>query len=394
MNKTRKLYLIFEICSIIFVIISIALNQRFMFDLFLALTVFHFLGFFLTILPSWIIGLISFIILFILTLLICYAYLAYDMFPQQYFFSISSFYVYIIAILSTCLFDYILISDKKLKDLLFPIILTIMLFAFLYPAFDDKIHTAYYTIATDKLDNPNREIKIIQLSDTHSTIYPDDTLVEKIKMEKPDFILLTGDIIDDILPVINSEYLLEKIKDIAPIYYCTGNHEYMSQDFEKRIKRLESFGITYLNDEFVLLDVDGNKISFSGVNDPYLNYIYEDYLPIDKRIQNLEKKYSKIDYKGFRILLSHRPEISDVYSKCDYDLVLSGHAHGGQVRIPLLLNGFAAPDQGFFPKYAGGLYKLNSTTKMVVSRGLSINSLPRVFNPPELVVITIKSSQK
>ena len=105
------------------------------------------------------------------------------------------------------------------------------------------------------------------------------------------------------------------------------------------------------------------------------------------------QRFADMDEGVFNLLLAHRPELIDLYGQYGFDLILSGHTHGGQIRVPLLINGLFAPDQGWFPKYAGGRYDIEDTT-LIVSRGLSFNDLvPRVFNPPEVLVIDIKGAE-
>ncbi len=382
MQKIRKFYLLFVIFSILFSLIFFSLNKIAIFNIFLAFTAYFFIAFAVPKLPVFFTSIIAFLMLFLFLLAITFTNLNYGI-PDKYIFSMKYFYIYIVVIFIASIFTLIYTKKIKIFNIIFLIFLTCSFFVFLYFAFDNKIHVVNYSIKTNKITN--KEIKIAVLSDTHSTVYPNDDLVNNIENEKPDLIFLIGDIIDDLALVKGTDILIEKIKDIAPIYYCTGNHEYMAKDYKERIENLKSYGVNYLNDEYKIVNVNGNDILLAGVNDPYLNYKNKNYPSIDERLNNLQNE----NFNGIKVLLSHRPELYDLYANYDYDLVLSGHAHGGQVRVPFILNGFVAPDQGFFPKYAGGLYTLNDKTKMIVSRGLSIGPLPRVFNPPELVIITL-----
>lgn len=254
-------------------------------------------------------------------------------------------------------------------------------------AFDNNIATREYTIETGKLVQGSN-IRIVMLSDLHSHIYGNnqDVLVSMIRKQNPDIIALAGDIADNAEPVDGMKLLLEGIKDAAPIYYVTGNHEYWSQSTEKVFNLLKKYDVNILSDTYETVDIKGQRIIISGINDPER-----------RRRRNLEgvikdslstvSESAKID--GFSILLSHRPEYANLYKKYDYDLILCGHTHGGQFRLPLILNGLYAPNQGFFPKYAGGRYDLDNST-MIVSRGLSNTvKLPRIFNPPEINVINV-----
>jgi predicted MPP superfamily phosphohydrolase len=230
-------------------------------------------------------------------------------------------------------------------------------------------------------------ITMVLISDLHSTIYGGDQspLIEMIAAQKPDLILLSGDIIDDKRPVTGTALLLAGIRDLAPVFYVTGNHEYMSKRIDDIRHTLESFGVVILSDSYARIDIRGKAVIVAGVEDPYKRKIespeYDQGLSMEKAFRGLDK----ID--GYKILIAHRPENIKKYAQYPFDLVVSGHAHGGQVRIPRLLNGLYAPNQGLFPRYAGGLYTHGALTH-IVSRGLSVSPwLPRIFNPPELVVI-------
>ncbi len=258
-----------------------------------------------------------------------------------------------------------------------------------------------YTVTSDKIENP---VRIVHLSDLHGSIYGKDQsrLLKKIKAANPDIIVMTGDMVDDVADESGAYMLMESLSDY-PIYYVSGNHEGWHRETEKVFERIEDLGVTcYFNDSEVI-EINGNKINIGGILDPAgtgnrrKSFSLEskrdgvdlyNVLPVNEEIK--ESGLLDLDLSHFTLLLSHRPEYINTYKTFDLDLVLCGHAHGGQVRIPYLLNGLYAPNQGFFPEYAGGLYKEDGM-HMIVSRGLSLNFfLPRVFNPPEVVVITLK----
>jgi len=236
------------------------------------------------------------------------------------------------------------------------------------------------------------QIKIVLISDLHSTIFGKDqtTLIELIKKEKPDLIVLSGDIVDDVVPDLGAGLLLSGIKDIAPIYYVTGNHEYWSGNVQNIRKWLQSYQVNILSDTYVPLNINNNEIILAGIEDPDKKLFetpdYNQKIIMESTFRELDEKIS------YKILIAHRPENIETYKKYSFNLVLSGHTHGGQVRIPYIMNGLYARNQGLFPKYAGGLYQLNNTT-LIISRGLSVNFWrPRIFDNPELVVITIESN--
>lgn len=264
------------------------------------------------------------------------------------------------------------------------ILLIIILIAI--AAFYNGLTIRHYKITTDKL-NIKQSVRAVLITDLHSHIYGNnqDDLNSKIIEQKPDIILLAGDIADDVNPLEGTKLLLEGIKDIAPIFYVSGNHEYWSGDIENIKETIKSYGIIILEDEYKEIMVHDVPIIIAGVDDPE----WTRYEKKDSRKAMNENFAELADKPQFKILIAHRPEQIETYKKYPFDLVVSGHAHGGQVRIPFLLNGLLAPNQGWFPKYAGGMYKHGHLTH-IVSRGVSFNPrLPRVFNPPEIVIIDI-----
>jgi len=253
------------------------------------------------------------------------------------------------------------------------------------------IATETYQVKTALLEE-RKGVIIALITDLHSTIYGKNQsiLVNKIRDVNPDLIMLCGDIFDDIVPMAGTKLLLSGISGVAPVFYVTGNHEYMSRNIGKIRETLISYGVVVLSDAYTVIEINNNEIIIAGIEDPYKRrYETRNYDQND----SMERAFRELDeIKLYKILLAHRPERIEIYKKYSFDLVLSGHAHGGQVRIPNVLNGLYAPHQGFFPKYAGGLYTHGNLTH-IVSRGLSVNPLlPRIFNPPELVIVIIESS--
>ena len=227
-------------------------------------------------------------------------------------------------------------------------------------------------------------IKIVVLTDLHSFKYGkhQERLLRKIEKQTPDLIMLVGDIVDDYRPIEGVKLLLEGLRDTVPIFYVTGNHEENINGLDSVKAFLKSYGVTVLEGDYAQVKVGQTMLNIAGLSDPYRHY------PFRETFNQLSESIK--EEEGVKILLSHRPEYAGLYEKGNYDLVLSGHAHGGQVRIPGWINGLYAPGQGLFPKYAGGYYKLKKDTHFIVSRGLAIYpTLPRVFNPPEIVSITL-----
>ncbi len=219
------------------------------------------------------------------------------------------------------------------------------------------------------------------LTDLHATYYGDEqqTLLHTVRRYAPEAVFLVGDIADDKREFDGTAVFLMGIAAEYPCYYVTGNHERWL-DYTDDIKELiRSYGITVL-DETSGVQTLGGEIRLFGLDDPLFYDSTEEYRAQLSGLGTAES--------GFDLLLAHRPEFFEDYRSAGVDLTVCGHAHGGQVRIPFLLNGLFAPNQGYFPEYAGGLYEANDGA-MIVSRGLMKNEIPRVFNPPEVCIVRI-----
>lgn len=275
-----------------------------------------------------------------------------------------------------------MLKRSKRKIIILIVLIVIIVAAF---AFDSRLKIQNYDIESDDI---TENICIALITDLHSCKYGKDEikLIEAIDAQKPDVVLLGGDICDDVIPHDNTEALLKGITDKYPCYYVTGNHEYWSNDTDTILKLFESYNVTILDGNYVTTEIKRQKINICGISDPYVSNNDADIVVTEQ----LEMIKNAGENGNYTILLTHRPEYIDLYSKYDFDLVLAGHAHGGQFRIPFILNGLYAPNQGLFPEYAGGEY-LKNNTKMIVSRGLAREStrIPRIFNRPELVIIKL-----
>lgn len=271
------------------------------------------------------------------------------------------------------------------KHILIATITIIIVLALL--AFDVRLKIVQYTITSEKIKKPMR---IALITDLHSCKYGADqkTLIDAVDREKPDMILLGGDIFDDEIPDDNTKFFLSAIAKKYPCYYVTGNHEYWSMRVHEMLEWLRAHGIEDIGGKTIQTNVNGNEICLSGLNDPdEARYTGEG----DGMKAELGRAMNERNDTAFTMLLTHRPSFVNLYKDAGFDLVLAGHAHGGQWRIPGLLNGVFAPDEGFFPKYAGGFYHFDNGGEMIVSRGLAREStrVPRIFNRPELVIINI-----
>ena len=234
--------------------------------------------------------------------------------------------------------------------------------------------------------------KIAHISDLHNKSFGKDQirLLEKLKGVSPDMIVITGDLIDRRKYDLDVAMMFIKgAVDVAPVYYVSGNHEAWSGEFSLIKESLLSAGVSVLDNEKLKITKGHSWINILGVSDPdFLTSSYIDGTNISDMSKKLEQWSAE---QGFKILLSHRPELLDLYSHNKMDLIFTGHAHGGQFRIPLM-GGLVAPDQGLFPEFTSGLHTRGSST-MFISRGLGNSIVPiRIFNRPEIIAVTLKSN--
>lgn len=251
-----------------------------------------------------------------------------------------------------------------------------------------SVETTKLTVISKDLPEAFDKFSIAHISDLHNAEYGknNEKLIDILEAESPNIIAITGDLIDS--NHTNLEVALsfaQQAVKIAPCYFVTGNHEaWIGSQYEELKTSLQNTGITVLQDEAIELNYGDVCIQLIGLNDP-------DFSERDRLLSEsiLEAKLSQVNISdGFTILLSHRPEYFNVYQNKNIDLVLSGHAHGGQFRLPLG-GGVIAPGQGLFPKYDAGAYTENGTT-MIVSRGIGNSIIPvRINNPPEIVIIEL-----
>ena len=242
-------------------------------------------------------------------------------------------------------------------------------------------------IELELLKDSGTEVRIALITDLHSCYYGKDQnwLIRRIDKEHPDIILLAGDIFDDILKDKNTKLFMEDTVKKYPCYYVTGNHEYWSHRADEMKEYMESIGVHVLAGDCETVTINGSTLDICGVDDP-------NDLTMEQWTKQIDEAFTKTDESHVRILVSHRPEKVDVYEKYDFDLVVCGHAHAGQIRIPFLNKGVYAPDQGLMAEYVNGTYTLSNGSVMEVSRGLARESTiaPRFFNHPEVVIIELK----
>lgn len=253
-----------------------------------------------------------------------------------------------------------------------------------------KLKQSNISLSFNNLPASFDNFRIAQISDIHcdKVGFSDLSFINKIKKFSPDIIIITGDILDSYKNDTDVAYnILCQLAIISPCYFVSGNHELrLPEEYERLQTILNKLNITNLNNTSILLEKNNDVINLVGVED-YNHFKNEDNLNHRNNFkETLDELYSSTH---FNILLSHRPEKFPMYVEAKYDLIFSGHAHGGQWRIPFI-GGIYSPSQGFFPKYTNGKYiKENST--LIVSRGLGNSSFPiRINNPIELVLVTLK----
>ncbi|MEC1180794.1 metallophosphoesterase [Metasolibacillus meyeri] len=225
--------------------------------------------------------------------------------------------------------------------------------------------------------------RITQVTDLHDAIFGkgQERLIEKVRATNPDAIFITGDLID------SNRYHLENSLDavrgfveIADVYYVLGNHEVATRKMQEIYTVLTELGVQVLPNSAVMLERSGEQIIIAGIEDPLMGYTTQEML--NEALINTPEDL-------LTLLLSHRPERFDTYVDNAIDVVFTGHAHGGQIRLPFI-GGLVAPGQGYFPKYTAGTYESEETT-MVVGRGLGNSIVPyRIFNLPEIVTVELK----
>ena len=282
--------------------------------------------------------------------------------------------------------------NKKILKYGIPFLALIIVLGALIIHGNFNLETTEYTIENESIPKSFDGFKLVQISDLHNASFGESNknLLEIIEAEKPDAVFVTGDSIDRFRTDI--EVPIELLKNIlkqCDVYFIIGNHELGADNnaYFKFIDTLTEMGVFVLKDSDAYIERDNEKIQIIGLNDAS-NYkaIYNDDFKV-----NLTDTINKFDDENcFSILLSHHPELFPEYSLTNIDLVFSGHAHGGQFRLPFF-GGIVAPEQGLFPKYDAGVFTENNTT-MIVSRGLGNSIIPvRINNSPEVVIVTIKT---
>lgn len=275
----------------------------------------------------------------------------------------------------------------KKKFIVLAAIVAILTLLFIWIAYGNTDLEIYkYNVKSEDIPSEFDNFRIVQISDLHNAEFGENNekLLLMLKQADADIIAITGDMIDsrntDIDVAIS---FAQKAVNIAPVYYVNGNHESrVLGEYEKLKQGLTDTGVNILENSSADITIGDEAITLIGINDPTFRMDIVD----DTMEQNIAHQLVNVipDNDNYKVLLAHRPEYFDVYAG-KVDLVLSGHAHGGQFRIPFI-GGLVAPGQGFFPEYYEGSH-IKENTEMIVSRGIGNSIIPfRINNRPEIIV--------
>lgn len=280
-------------------------------------------------------------------------------------------------------------TKKAKSNLKRVILLSIVLLAML--SFFIKIYfdTSTFKINRERFPSTKleagTELNILQITDVHSGLFGKDNkrVLEKVKELDADMIVLTGDLIDR--KTENLEIALQLAEELVRInpdtYFVTGNHEHENPDKEAFLYGLEEKGVIILSNENTQFEKDGQQFNLAGVND------------VSTEHEDMSLAFSGLDTDKYTILLSHAPSVVQKYPDVDADIVLSGHTHGGQVRLPCI-GALVAPDGGLFPELQKGVYPLEDERYLYIDSGLGTSALPiRFLNQSQISLITIRSDQ-
>ena len=272
-----------------------------------------------------------------------------------------------------------------MKYILYFLVIALVIL-FIYLLFANKHLTVKnYEFRSDLVTSP---IRVVHLSDIHNDLFGkgNRNLIKKVKELKPDVIFITGDLIDSRRTNMDRGiHLVRKLIKIAPIYYVSGNHEGRIKEYPYFEKKIKEEGVTVLNCE----KTQYKCFNIYGLQDPgfYCKDKHHGKIAADEKLKQMDIIK---DNEHINVLLAHRPHYFDIYCQYDLDYIFSGHAHGGQMRLPIV-GGLYAPGQGILPKYDAGLYKKDHTT-MILSRGLGNSLFPlRIFDDPQIITIEFKS---
>ena len=282
------------------------------------------------------------------------------------------------------------IRSNRKKYIKPAIVLLIVIALLLFCRYQNRhLETTYYTYKAEQFGADLERYRIVQISDLHNAKFGkhNQKLVDRVRECDPDMIVLTGDLVDsNHTNVDRAVQFVDEIVKICPVYYVTGNHEYWLEksEYDELMDGLASAGAVILDDQVVEISRGDAKFRLVGLDDKNLaDGTLGTLLNNDQNVAHEDS-----EKKEFTVVLAHEPQYLARYAGTGVDLVLSGHAHGGQFRLPFV-GGIVAPDQGFLPEYTAGEYYMNGT-EMIVSRGLGNSVIPvRLFNYPEIVCVEL-----
>lgn len=270
-------------------------------------------------------------------------------------------------------------SGKRKKWLIALLLLVLLLPPWLWWQ-NNGLQISRYTFQSEEVSPDIDGLRIVHLSDLQSKWYGDKqrVLSEKVADLQPDLIVFSGDLMDSNHFDPEAGYaLMEQLIEIAPVYFSSGNHEHWTVQWPQIKTKLKDIGVSVMDAEH-LTPAAYPDVTIYGLGDPVGYGMME---------STQYRQSFELDDQQLNILLSHRPELVELYQ--GFDLVFAGHAHGGQARLPFV-GGIIAPNQGWFPEYDGGQYELGKTT-MFVSRGLGNSLFPfRFLNRPEIIVVDLR----
>ena len=280
--------------------------------------------------------------------------------------------------------------NKRIKTLVLSLLLAALLGMIFWIVWGNTaLEISTYIVRSEHISEAFEGYRIVHISDLHNAQMGKDNrkLLEMIKEAKPDMIAITGDLIDSRNTNIDvALQFAEKAMEIAPCYYVTGNHESRIPEYDRLKKGLIQLGVVVLKNATAEIWRDQRKLVVMGIDDP--GFLPEEWREDSASITQKQLEDLMEDKDSFTVLLSHRPEMFEIYVKSNVDLALSGHVHGGQFRLPIV-GGVVSPNRELFPKYDAGMF-VKKETIMVVSRGIGNSIIPfRINNRPEVVLIEL-----
>ena len=272
-------------------------------------------------------------------------------------------------------------KKRILRRLLFWAIVCFLAVSLYKSAF--SLEVTDYSVQSAFLPAEFDGFKIAQLSDLHGAEFGDE-LYEKVNELAPDIITLTGDFITDAEDLPAAENLIAKLVTVTDVYFISGNHDYGSGEIDALTGIMDRYGVRFLRNEYEVLERDGARIIVAGVEDPNS---WADMIAPDEFIKSVAAEYPET----YTVLLGHRNYWVDEYPNLPVDLILCGHTHGGIIRLPVV-GGVLSTDRTLFPYYDAGMFSVGRYD-MIVSRGLGNSAaVPRLFNCPEIVSVTLNAN--